>query len=75
MQHVIHSIFFEVSLFDEHLSGCVEHVFGGFKSDALDGVNDPLVDFVGKLIQVDVVLFLGFAWHVAVHVDGVFRQH
>ena len=73
-QNFVHGVFFQVCFFNEHFARCVQHIFCSLKSDVFDGVNDPLVDFVGKLVEIDV--FNGFVLvEFAEDVNGVFRQH
>ena len=71
---MIHGLFFKVSLLNEHLTRSVEHRLGCVETDALDGVDNPLVDLVDKLVEVD-VLFLFVAVNLAEHVDGVLGEH
>ena len=73
-EHVIDSFLFEVGLLNKHLSRSVEHCLGGVESDALDGIDDPLVDFVGELVEIDILVGFLFV-HLPEHVDGLDGEH
>ena len=71
---MVYGVVFEVGLFCDHVSGRIEHFSCGAQAHVLHGVEHPLVDFVGKFVEIDVVDGL-FALHFAEYVDGVAGEH
>ena len=67
----------EVSLLYQHLTRSVEHLTCCLQADTLDGIDDPLVDLIVELVEVDVIhliLLITVAHHTE-HIDGVLCQH
>ena len=56
LEHMVDGLFLQIGLLHQHLAGCIEDCLGGLESYALDGVYNPLVDFVAELIEIDIVL-------------------
>ena len=50
---MVYCLFLKVCLLYKHLTRSVEHSLCGVESDCLDGIDDPLVDFVGEFVEVD----------------------
>ena len=73
-QQMIHRLLFEVGLLNKHLAWSLEHGLCGVETDGFDGIDDPLVDFVGELVQVDVFLVFSLS-HFTEYVDGITSQH
>ena len=71
---MVNSLFLQVGLLDQHLTRSVENLLSGIESDSLDRVDNPLVDLVGKLIQIDILVGLTLIKY-AEDVDGIFSQH
>ena len=71
---MVNGLFFEISLLDEHFSRCIQHSLGRIKSDGLDGIDDPLVNLVRELIQIDILIGFALIDHTE-HVDGILCKH
>ena len=74
LEHVVDGLFLEVGFLNEHVAGSSEHCLGGVESDALDGVDNPLVYLVRELVEVDVLVSLLFAY-LTEYVDGILGEH
>ena len=55
---MVDGLFLEVGLFDKHLARGVQYCLCGVQADGFDGVDDPLVDLVGELVEIDVLVGL-----------------
>ena len=73
-QQMIHRLLFEVGLLNKHLAWSLEHGLCGVETDGFYGIDDPLVDFVGELVQIDVFLVFSLS-HFTEYVDGITSQH
>ena len=71
---MVYSLFLQVSLLDEDLTRSIEHFLGGVVAQGLDGIDNPLVYLVGKLVEIDVLVGLALVDHTE-HVNGVLGQH
>ena len=67
--HLINGVLFKVGLLDEKVTRHCKHVFGGDAADVLECVDDPSVDFVLELVEIDVVVELLAG--VAIYIDYV----
>ena len=71
---MVYGLLFQVSLLNQHLSGSVNHLLGSIQTDGLDRVDNPLVNLIAELVQIDVFISLVVA-DDAEYVDGVLSQH
>ena len=74
IQQLVDSLFLEVGLFNQHLTWCIEHSLSSIQSDGLDGINNPLVDLVRELIQIDILIGLTFIQYTE-YVDSILGKH
>ena len=74
LQHVVNGLFLEVGFLYEHVARSVEHSLGGVETNALDRVDDPLVDLVRELVEIDVLVYLALV-ELAEYVDSIFGKH
>ena len=71
---MVNGLFLEVGLLDEQLTRSVEHLLSGVVTQSLDGIDNPLVDLVAELVEVDILIGLTLVNHTE-YVDGVLCQH
>ena len=74
VEHVVDGFFLEIGFFDDHVAGGVEHGFGSYESLSLERFDHPFFYFVLERAQLDFFFSEGIVV-VAVHVDGVAREH
>ena len=73
-QHIVDGLLLKVGLLNEHVARSVEYSLGRVETDALDGVDNPLVYFVREFVEVDVLVDLALV-KLAEYVNCVFGQH
>lgn len=74
-EQLVNSLLLEVGSGDEHLTWSVEYLLSSVEANVLDGVDNPLVNFVIEFIEVDILLVLILVVELAEYVDGVFGKH
>ena len=71
---MVDSLFLEVSLLDEQFARSVEHLLSSVVTQSLDGIDNPLVNLIAELIEVDILIGLTLVNHTE-YVDSVLCQH
>src|SRR3712207_9560252 len=64
----------KVGFLHEHFTGSVEHSLRCIQANGLYGVNNPLIDFVRELFQVDILVSFALSY-LTEHVDSVLCHH
>ena len=71
---MVYGVLFKVGFLYENFTGCVQHGACCVEAQFLDSSYDPLINFVGKLVEIDVILKIALLYF-ALYVDGVLGEH
>ena len=71
---MINGLLFEVGLLNQQVARCIEYLLGSIKTDALDSIDNPLVNLIRELIQVDILIGLILVY-LTEYIDGIFCKH
>ena len=73
LEDVVDGLNLKVGAAGDLLGADGKHLLGSVAADTDKGVDDPLFDFVGELLEIH-ILFIWSDFAVAVHVDVITRQ-
>ena len=71
---MVDSLLLKVGLLNQQLTGSIEYLLSGVIAQSLNGIDNPLVYLIGKLIQVDILISLTLIHHTE-YVDGMLGEH
>ncbi len=59
--YLVHCLFFQVRLFNQHLARRSQHSLRRIDTDGLDCIDHPSVDFISELVEIDILVLRAFS--------------
>ena len=71
---IVDSLFLQICLLNQQVAWSIEYLLSCIETNALDGINHPLVNLIREFIQVDILVSF-IIIHFAEYIDSILCQH